>query len=182
MYNLPSYDPVRFSFGPGILYLGVPGTTPLIDVGATKGNSELTIERTPLEVKLGSPKVKVAQYITEEKVSFKISGIEWDLDNLSYALGAGMTSISGAAETMEFGGDMNMSNRALRFVHRQPDGATIDLQMFKVMGSGKIAVSFNAEDMHEFPFEFQAMDGTSDFSNAALADKKKLFKIVRTKA
>ncbi|MBI4708247.1 MAG: hypothetical protein HY761_10055 [Candidatus Omnitrophica bacterium] len=181
-YNVPTYDTTRFSFGPGVLYMGAPGTTPLIEVGAVKGNPEFSIERTLLEVFQGSPKSKVAQYATKEVAILKVSGIEWNFDNLAYALGAGVTGINGTVETFEFGGDMSVTNRALRFVHRTPDGSTIDLHLFKAEGSGKIAVAFNEEDTHEFPFEFHTLEGTTDFAGSALAANKKHFKIIRTKA
>jgi len=181
-YNVPVYESERFSFGPGVLYMGAPGTTPLTDVGAVKGNSEFSVERTKIQVWQGSPKTLVGEYVVKEEVKLKANGIEWDLDNIAYVLGAGATTgIGGATEKLEFGGNMAMTNRALRFVHRPPDGSTIDLHIFKAQGSGKIAISFNEEDMHEFPFEFQALEGTSDFENAALAASKKLFKIIRTK-
>lgn len=162
--------------------MGAPATTPLVDVGAIKGGVEVTIERAQLEVKQGSPQVLVEQYVTEEKVNIKLSGIEWDFDNLAYALGAGVTAgIGGVSETFEFGGNMAMTNRALRFVHRTPDGGTIDLQMFKAQGSGKIMVNYNEAEMHEFAYEFKALEGSTDFTNQALAANKKLIKIIRTK-
>lgn len=181
-YNVPTYKTQNFSFGPGVLYMGAQGTTPLVEVGQTKGDATLSFERARLEVKAGSPQVKIAQYANEETVSFKVSGIEWNFDNLAYALGAGVTSASGAVETLEFGGDMEVNNRAMRFVHRTPDGSTIDIQFFKVEGSGKIDMSLKETDMHEFPYEFMALEGTTDFTGQALAAKKKLVKIIKTKA
>ena len=181
-YNVPTYDTKKFSFGPGILYIGTVGTTPLIEIGAVKGDSELSIERTPLEVFAGSPQSRIAQYAIKEEVKLKVVGIEWNLDNLSYALGAGTTGASGAAQTFEFGGAMTIANKAIRFVHRTPDGSTIDVQLFNCQGSGKIAISFKETDMHEFPYEFHTLEGTSDFSNGALAANKKHFKIIRTVA
>lgn len=180
--NLPSYDASRFSFGPGVLYLGAPGTTPLVDVGAVKGNAEFSIEREKLEIFQGSPQSKVAQYAIKETVMLKVTGIEWDLDNLAYALGAGVTSVSGAQEILAFGGDMEMTNRALRYVHRTPDGGTIDVHIFKAEGSGAVTVAFNEADTHEFPYEFHALEGTTDFEGSALADEQKKIKIIRTKA
>ena len=181
-YNVPSYETARFSFGPGILYLGAPGTTPLIDVGAVKGKAELSIERTKLEVLQGSPQTLIEQYVTKEDITLKVTGIEWDFDNLAYALGAGVTTgIGGVSETFEFGGNMAMTNRALRYLHRTPDGGTIDIQMFKAQGAGKLTVNFNEADMHEFPYEFRSLEGTTDFTNQALAANKKLIKIIRTK-
>jgi hypothetical protein len=182
-YNVPNYDTKRFSFGPGVLYMGAPGTTPLVDIGAVKGNAEFSVERTLLKVEQGSPKSLVQEYVTKEEVKLKVTGIEWNFDNLSYLLGAGATTgIGGVTETFEFGGAMTVNNRALRFVHRTPDGSTIDIHVFAAQGAGKIAIPFNEDNMHEFPFEFQALEGTTDFTGQALAASKKLFKITRTKA
>ena len=182
-YNVPSYDTKKFSFGPGILYLGAPGTTPTIDVGAVKGNVEISVDRTNLAVYQGSPQSKVEQYVTKEEVVIKVTGIEWDLDNLAYALGAGVTAgIGGADETLEFGGQMTVTNRALRFVHRTPDGSTIDIHFFKVESAGKFTLTLNETEMHEFPYEFHTLEGTTDFAGSALAANKKHFKIIRSVA
>lgn len=181
-FNVPSHETARFSFGPGILYLGPAGTTPTIDVGAVRGDSELTIQRVPLEMKQGSPQSLVKKYAVEENVSLKVTGVEWDLTNLSYALGAGVTSVSGANEIMEFGGDLSFSQRAIRFLHIAPDGSTIDFHGFLAEGSGEIAVAYKETDFHEFPFQFNLLEASVDFTNSALASNKKKFKIIRTKA
>ena len=181
-YNIPNYDTTRLSFGPGILYMGAPGTTPLIDVGSVNGDSELIIDRTVLEVKQGSPMTIIKRYATEEKVNFKINGIEWNLNNLAYCMGAGITIQNGATEQLDFGGDINFNNRALRFVHQTPDGSTIDLHLFNSQGVGKIQVSFKEKDTHTLPLEFIALDGTVDFTNTTLVTNKKRFRIMRTKA
>jgi hypothetical protein len=180
-FNVPAYETARFSFGPGILYLGAAGTTPLIDIGAVKGDAELSIQRVPLEMKQGSPQSLVKKYAVEENVSLKITGVEWDLTNLSYALGAGITSVSGAGEIMEFGGDTAFSQRAIRFVHIAPDGSTIDFQGFLAEGGGELAIALKETDFHEFPYTFNLLEGSVDFSNVALGTSKKKFKIIRTK-
>lgn len=179
-FNVPSTSESRFSFGPGILYIGAPGATPTIDIGAVKGDVELLVQRTALELKQGSPQTLVKKYAVEEVVNLKVSGVEWNFDNIAYSLGAGATSISGAQEILEFGGDMDHTNRAVRFVHIQPDGGTIDIHLFKAEGSGNLPIAIKEADFHEFPFEFNAMEGTVDFENAALVAKKKKFKIIKT--
>lgn len=182
-YNVPAYDTKKFSFGPGILYLGTPGSTPLIDVGAVKGNVEIGVERTVLPVYQGSPQSKVEQYVTKEEVTIKVTGIEWNLDGLVYALGAGVTTgIGSYQEKLEFGGQMTIANRALRFLHRTPDGSTIDIHFFKVESAGKFSFTLNETDMHEFPYEFHTLEGSTDFEGGALASNKKHFKIIRTVA
>lgn len=180
-YNVPAYDTTRFSFGPGVLYMGAQGTTPLIDIGAVKGDAEFTVERTLLEMFQGSPQSLVKKFAVKEEVSLKVTGVEWDFDNIAYGLGAGITSVSGAQEIYEFGGDTAVNNRALRYVHRLPDGGTIDLHLFAAEGAGKLSAAIKEQDFHEFSFEFTALEGTVDFTNAALGTNKKKFKIIKTK-
>jgi hypothetical protein len=180
-YNVPTIDTTRLSFGPGILYMGAPGTTPTVDVGAVTGDTDVTIERKKIQVKAGSPQSLVAEYAIEEDISIKMKGMEWKLDNMAYVLGAGVTSVSGAQEILEFGGDMAFTNRALRFVHIAADGSTIDLHIFKAEGSGKLTINMKEKDMHEVGIEFVSLEGTVDFTNGALASNKKKFKIIRTK-
>jgi len=182
MANVPSYDSSRYSFGPGIIYMGAEGTTPTIDIGSVKGDAELSIERTRLEVHQGSPQVKVAQYATKEEVILKVTGIEWNLSNIAYAIGAGSTGSTGAVDTLEFGGAMTMNNRAIRFLHLQPDGSTIDIHLFKCEGAGALAMALKETETHEFPYEFHVLRGTTDFEGSVLAASKRLFKITRTRA
>jgi len=180
--NVPSFDTKKFSFGPGILYLGPLGATPTVDVGAVRGDAELEIQRVPLEMKQGSPQTLVKKYAVEENVNIRFTGVEWKLDNLAYALGAGVTSQNGAQEILEFGGDIDHTKRAIRFLHLQPDGSTIDVHVFEAEGSGEVTVSLKETDFHEFPYEFNALEGTTDFEGAVLAANKKKFKIIRTVA
>ena len=181
-YNVPSYTTSRLSFGPGILYIGPVGSTPSVDIGAVKGDAELTVKRTMLDVFAGSPLSLIKKYAVKEDISIKVTGCEWNMNNLMFLLSAGVTTIAGVTETFEFGGDADTDPYAARYVHRQPDGSTIDIQLFTVFGKGELAAAFKEKELHEFPLEFQAVEGTVDFSNVALASLKKKFKIVRTKA
>lgn len=179
-YNVPTYNTSRFSFGPGIVYIGLPGTTPLTEIGAVKGDAELLIQRVALEVKAGSPQSLIKSYAVEENVGLKFTGIEWNLNNLAFALGAGATSLVGAAEVFKFGGDIDKTSYAVRFVHRTPDGGTIDIHLFDGEGAADLAIALKETDIHEFPFEFKALEGQTDFEGSALASNEKKIKIVRT--
>ncbi len=181
-YNVPAYTTQKFSFGPGILYIGAPGTTPLVDIGAVKGDATLDIKRTMLEIYQGSPQTLVQKYAIKEEIMLKVTGIEWNLSNLAYVLGAGVTVQSGAIEQLDFGGDMAVTTRAVRYVHIQPDGSTIDIHLFKTQGKGEVNVGIKEKDTHEFPYEFSALEASVDFQNATLASNKKKFRILRTQA
>lgn len=181
-YNLPAYTTKRFSFGPGILYIGAPGSTPLVDVGAVKGDAKLDIKRTLLDIYQGSPQTLVQRYAIKEDVMLSVTGIEWNLTNLAYALGAGVTTQSGATEQLDFGGDMAMTSRAVRYLHLQPDGSTIDIQLFATNGKGEVNVAIKEKDTHEIAYEFSCIEGSVDFQNVAVAANKKKFRILRTQA
>ncbi len=180
-FNVPTGDTKKLSFGPGTIFLGVVGATPSIDVGFVKGDAELNVTRTLLEVFAGSPQSIVQQYAIKEEVSIKFTGIEWNLDNIAYALGAGVTSVSGGSDVLEFGGDMDVSQRALRFLHIAPNGSTIDIHLFQAEGSGELAIAMKETDMHEFPMTFKALEASLDFEGAVPAENKKKFKIIRTR-
>jgi hypothetical protein len=158
------------------------GSTPTIDIGAVKGDAELAVKRTMLDIYAGAPLSLIKKFSVQEDISLKVTGIEWNVNNLAYLLSAGITTMVGVTETFEFGGDSSTTSYAARYLHRQPDGSTIDVQLFTVFGKGELNVAFKEKDTHEFPMEFQAVEGTVDFSNVALATSKKKFKIVRTKA
>lgn len=177
-YNIPSYDTDLFSFGPGILYIGPIAATPTIDVGAVRSGAELVVTRERLDVMQGSPRTIVKSYAVQETAQLTVNGIEWNLSRLADALGAGVTSISASEETLEFGGDMSISQKAVKFVHRTPAGQTIEVYFWIAEGIGELSVTFG-DEIHEFPYVFSARRSATDWNSAALTETKQLFKIVR---
>ena len=180
-WNVPVYETDRFSFGPGILYIGPVGTTPLFDVGGVTVGAKLAITREILEYRQGSPATVVKKFAVQEDVSLDVTGIEWNVRNLAAALGAGVTSMNAGEETFEFGGDMDVDQYALRFVHITPAGHTISIYLWKAEGGGGFEVSF-VEGPHEFPMAFKSIESVTDWAGATLASNKKLMKIVYDKA
>lgn len=181
-YNVPAYNTAKFSFGPGRLFLGAEGTTPTFEIGAVKGDATLSIRRNTLDVLAGSPQTLIQQYAVREEVALRLTGIEWNLNALAQALGAGTTTLVGVTETLEFGGSMTVTSRSLLYRHIMADGSTLDIEIYKVQGSGEIEISMKEADMHELAYEFNALEGTSNFANAALAAQKKLFTVRLVKA
>jgi len=165
------------------LYLGpynpvATGGTPTTDVGGVRPGAELVITRERVIVEQGWPAVRVAGYCVRQEARFTITSIEWNLDNLAYALGAGVVTTVGGTKTLEFGPDMAFKDLALRFVHVQPSGATIMLDMWKVQGSGEITATFT-EDLHELPFTFEAILAEKDWLGNDLPVEKGLLKLYR---
>ena len=177
-YNLPTYDTTKLSFGMGILKiaaLNTAGNTTAIitDVGAVKEGATLTITRTKLKAKQGNPQQIIKEFVTEESVVLNVAGMEWNLPNLAKALGGG--AVTGTT-SLKLGGDMDMSSVAVLFQHRTPAGDTIHIRLWKANGSGEMSTTFG-NDLHNFPYSFEAIVGASDWSGSALADKEKLMQI-----
>ena len=129
----------------------------------------------------GSPRTIVKSYAVQETAQLVIRGIEWNTTRLADALGAGVTTVGVTEDTLEFGGDMAIAQKAIRFVHRTPAGQTIEVDFWIAEGTGELAVTFG-DDMHEFPYSFQARRATTDWNGTTLAETKQLFKIRRIKS
>jgi len=177
--NTPTYTTKRLSFGPGVLYIGAAGATPMTDIGAVKTGATLTITRDKLEVKQGSPESLIKQWVVSETVKLDVVGLEWNLDNLQYAIGAGVISTNGDETDFGLGGDMEVTEASLKFVHQMPAGGTVEIDIWKAQSAGELSVSFG-NDPHEFPYSFIALDSTTDWSGSALDSKAKLVKIALT--
>jgi hypothetical protein len=179
--NVPQYNVDNYSFGQGVMYAGAAGATPTVDIGAIRGDAKLSITRTLLEVLQGAPQRLTAQFATKEEVTLTVTGIEWNVQNLQYALGAGELTLAAGEDDLEFGGDLNVDNIAIKTVHSMPTGHTIEVYLWKAQGGGEITVTFG-DELHEFPYTFKALHAGSDWAGGTLADNKSLFKIRRIKA
>lgn len=183
MYNQPVYTTDRFTVGPATILIGPAGTTPTVDVGALKGKATLTIERSEVEIRQGSPQTLVAKLCKQEDVSFEFSGIEWNMDRLAQVIMDGTTSLVSAQEILKVGGRPNAQAWAIRVIHKMADGGTVEIDMWKVLGDSKFTAILNEADTHDLQYKFWCMDpGSTDWAGAALTDGQKLVKISRTKA
>lgn len=174
-FNVPAYTTSNISIGPGILFLGVAGATPTIDVGAVR-SGELTITREKLDVDQGFPAQPIVSYAIAEDVTLTINAIEWDFTHLSQALGAGV--VTGSTQ-LDFGGDPNFSEVALKYRHRMAAGSTIEIDIWKANGSGEITTTFG-DDVQEFPYSFATLNSTLDWASNTLATDQSMFQIRRT--
>ena len=181
-WNLPSYDTDSFSFGPGVLYIRPTGATPSIDIGGVRPGAELTVSREKLDVFQGTPQQLVKQYVTSETFEFTINGIEWNVLNLIYALAGGATHTTTLAGTTHhyigFGGDINLTEVALKFEHRLPVGSTIEIDIWRAQGTGDVTLTF-AEDLHEIPYGFTALQTSTDWNGNALPAIEQYIRIAK---
>lgn len=182
MYNKPSGTASKYSIGPGRVFLGPVGSTPSVDVGYVKDDMTITITRTKVEVRQGSPQILIDQLASAEDVSVEFKGIEWNLDNLARVCGAGATSVSGADLVYKLGGSPGFNPLALLFVHKMADGGTMSVDLWKVLGEGQVVVSAKAADLHDLQYKFNVMDGgTTDWAGASLTDGQALMRIRHTR-
>jgi hypothetical protein len=169
-YNIPSYDVNNFSFGPGILYIGVTGATPTTDVGASTGGV-LRVTRTILPVDQGTPKMRVHNLCSQELVELEFTSIEWDVLKMAMLLGAGETASASNVDSIDLGGDFNYGKWAVHYQHRMPAGYTLNIYLWEAIGSGETENTFG-DALHEMGYKFQAVRATTDWNSASIAEKK----------
>lgn len=183
MANVPSYTVNNISLGPGILYLGVAGTTPSLDAGAiSEDGMEFNVTREFLEVFQGQPRQLITTFPIAETVELTINGIEWNLMKLPLALGAGVTTFSSTKETFSFGGDPANDQVAVIVQHAMPSGHTVSIYLWTAQPSGEWNMSMAPDTLHTFPYSFKAVLSTVDWGGTALPVGQQLFRIVRDKS
>jgi hypothetical protein len=174
-YNVPNVTTANFSFGPGILKLGPAGATPTLDVGAVDQGASLEVRSTTLDLRQGNPSMLIKRYLQVSDVAFSVTGLEWNFDNLSKAIGSGVTT----STQFDFGGDPNVTEYALQFDHRMPTGSTQTLRIWTVVGSGEITINFS-DDFHTFPMAYSAVRSSTTWGGATIDDNNQYFRIVKT--
>lgn len=190
-YSLPEYNVNRISIGPCVIYLGEYGTsgnTPTVDVGAVEAGATLSTTRDKEEVFQGFPKTLIAQFATSESASLKLTSIEWNFNNLLYAIGAGLTSGTSDTEIFDFGGQLTFQDVAIKLMHQTPYGHTLYAYIWKAQGDGAISLGFT-DTHHTFEYTFNAIipfDACTkqvlDWNGNELPVGKQLFKLVLEKA
>lgn len=187
-WNLPTYDTDNYSFGPCIIFIGSVGTTPVTDIGAVQGNTEITVSKEVLEIKQGSPQVVTKQYVIVQAVRVSFTSLEalGKLATLKYALGAGVSSGSHGVgtESLGYGGDINLSEVALMVQHQMPNGTTLEFCFWRAQGKADTTMAFSETDPNAVAMEFEALDGQTDFGGAAISSGscQRLFKLIKTNA
>lgn len=142
---------------------------------------EFTVTREYIEVFQGSPRTRIANYVTDENYNLSIQGIEWNLMTLPLALGAGVTSSSVSQDTFAFGGDPDTQEVAGMVIHTMPTGQTITFHFYRMQADGEWQLNLKAGELQQFPYSFAGLAVTRGWDGTALASGAQLFKIIRTK-
>lgn len=166
--------------GPGILFIGLVGTTPTIDVGAiSEDGMEFTVSREFIEVYQGQPRTLIKTFPSQEVVEVTCNGIEWNLFNLPLALGSGVTTTSATQDTFAFGADPANDEVAVHIQHALPSGNTVSIYIWRAQPSGEWSMSLSQDTIHTFPYSFKALQATTEWDGSTLPVGEQLFRIVR---
>lgn len=182
MANVPTFDADNISIGPGLLFIGLLGTTPVLDVGAiAEDGMVFTVTREFLDVFQGSPKTRIKRFVIEETVELAVQSLEWNLLNLTFALGTGVTTSDATTDTYSFGGDADTTEVAVRVEHTLPSGNTISIFIWRTQPMGEWELNLAQDELQQFPFGFIGLEATVSWDNVDLPVNQNLFRIVRTK-
>jgi hypothetical protein len=180
-YNVPTVTTNDISFGPAVIYLGAAGTTPTVDVGSISEDGvsvEVTAEKR--YIAQGNPRINYYNFTQAQAAMIKFTSIEWDFDNLTYALGAGITAVSGTEATFSFGGDPIVQQVALHVQHYMAvSGNTLNVYVWTATSDSGVTLPFG-QDEHAFEYSFTAIATDTAWDNTtALGATEKLIKLER---
>ena len=176
--NIPSVSRNDISFGPAVVYIGPTGTMPTTDVGAiSEDGVTIEIATEQRDIMQGNPRIIELSFNQQQSAMVRVTSIEWNYENLQYALGGSITTASGY-EKFDFGGDPCPSEVAIKIVHQMCSGDTINVHVWRAMGEGNLSIPFG-QDEHSFELAFKAMRATNDWTGATLAAEAQLLQIYR---
>lgn len=169
----------RVSYGPGVIAVGVTGATPSTNIGYLGEDAiecEWNVEMG--EITQGNPKIPFLQFAKAHNFFMRWNSIEWSAARLAYATGAGITTINGTNEIMDFGGDPSPSEVAILLQHRKATAThTVNVRMWKAgPETGTVSTQFG-DDPHGFGTAFKALRSTTTWAGATLASDSQLVQL-----
>ena len=176
--NLPSYDRNRIPVGGARVFIGVIGATPTTDVGSisVEGGVSVRMERQIEEVRQGFPSLPILQYATREDCMVEFDGLEYNPEQMRFAMGAGVTSYSSTLETYSFGGDPAVTTCAIHMRHEMTSGMTLNLYVWRASGmSDSVEMNFG-QSPTSFPYKYKALHSATDWNGSSLNSKAQLVK------
>jgi len=176
-WNVPNYERQRFSLGPGVVYLGIAGLTPTVDVGGQRSGMVIEPVSENVDIDQGNPAMTVETFSRLQSVIARFTDLEWNPGRMAQALGAGLSE--GAGNIMSFGGRVLTTKMAIKFVHDLPYGAKIEARIWNARGEGTHPLNFT-DDPHEFEMSFKAIVAHTDWAGAALPKEKQLMRLIYT--
>jgi len=181
--NIPTFVENNISFGPGRVFIGAAGATPLEDVGAiTEDGVQIEITSEKKTITQGNPKLPIYVFSQAQGAMVKLTGIEWKQTLMAKILGAGQTTTGGGQDTFAFGGDPLVTKLAIRVEHQMAiTGNTLYGNIWTAVGDGGLAMSLDADE-HKFPSNYMALRSTTNWAGETLDYRSQLIQIVRVTA
>lgn len=179
--NLSIYDTNRIPVGGARIFIGVIGATPTTDVGAfdTDGGVTMRMMRTGGVIRQGFPSLPILHYVSQEDVEVEFSGLEYNPEQMRFAMGAGITSYSATEETYAFGGDPSVTTCAIHVRHEMLSGMTLNGYIWKARGQSDTVEVNLGMNPSTFPYKYQALHSATDWNGTSLNAKAQLMKWVR---
>lgn len=180
--NIPTITRDDVSFGPAILFLGLAGATPLVDIGAISEDG-ITLESTSEMADLvqGNPKLVELSINQAQNAMLRVTGMEWKFDNFARALNSGVTTVSASEETFAWGGEPCPVEVALHVQHQMcRTGHTMNLYVWRAVGEGNLALPF-IHDFHNFEFTWKAQRAATEWDGTTLPVREQLWRVQRVK-
>jgi hypothetical protein len=169
----------RASFGPGVVALGLAGSTPSDNVGLIgEDGVEIEFQSEMRDIVQGNPKIPIKSFAVAQNFFVRFTSIEWAAYRLAWALGTGATSVSGTNEVYRFGGGPCPTELALLLQHRKCTAAhTVNARLWKCTSeTGSFSVQMG-DDLHGFAFAFKGLRSATNWAGGSLASDSQLVEI-----
>lgn len=179
-FNLPTVTTGDISYGPGRVYYGPVGSTPSTDIGSiTEDGVTLSVTAEKREIVQGNPKVTVLTFTMAQAVEVKVTGIEYNQNLWTFAIGSGNTTASADEETWSFGGDPAVTQLALMIEHQMAEtGNTLEIRCWKVQSNAGVEMGLIHEE-HKFPYAWKCIQADTNWAGATLNQEEQLVQIAR---
>jgi hypothetical protein len=170
----------RASFGPGVLYIGATGSTPTEEIGLI-GDDGATFEVSgeQVEIRQGNPGIIEFAFFSAQNAMLGISSLEWEVNRLKRALGAGATTVSASQELLEYGGEPCVEEVAVWLEHRKCTAVhTVNIRLWKAISeAGAVSVGLNAGAVHQFGYRWKGIRSATNWAGGSLASDRQLFQV-----
>ena len=170
----------RASIGPGVLYIGAAGATPTVSAGLiTEDGATFEVGGEMVDVLQGNPRLIEFSFFQTQSATLGITSIEWELDRLASAIGAGNTVVTGTEETLSFGGEPCVQEYAIELQHRKCTAVhTVNIRLWKANSAdGGVSVPMNAGQVHQFPMRWRGLRADTNWAGDALPADEQLFQV-----
>lgn len=179
--NTPTVDDKRYQIGPGVLKIGVVGTTPSSDIGSiAEDGISIVMSNEIGEIRQGNPQMRTYLWSRKQDVEIEVNALEVQPYSWYYAMGSGTTTFAAGSETFSWGGDPLITTLAMHIQHQMISGQTMDYYVWKASSMGGFELTLS-QDPTEFPHKWAALRATTDWAGQTLGSKVQYIRSVYTK-